>query len=77
MARPNKHDGVLFKRDDSKLWWMRYRDNDGVRQRESTFTEDWEEAQRLLRERLQARDVNALPALRRGKNITFGEWADF
>ena len=77
MARPRKHDGGLFRRDGSKFWWMQYRDNDGVRHRESTFTEDWEEAQRLLRERLQARDSNALPALRRGKSLTFGEWADF
>jgi integrase len=77
MGRPSKHDGSLFKRDDSKVWWMRYRDKDGVRQRESTLTEDWEEAQKLLRERLQARDSNALPAMRRGKNLTFGEWADF
>jgi integrase len=67
----------LYKRAGSKAWWMRYRDNDGVRHRESTRTEDWEEAQRLLRERLQARDSNALPALRRGKSLTFGEWSDF
>jgi integrase len=77
MGRPSKHDGSLFKRDDSKVWWMRYRDKNGIRQRESTLTEDWEEAQKLLRERLQARDSNALPAMRRGKNLTFGEWADF
>ncbi len=41
------------------------------------FTTDWEEAQRLLRERLQAHEVNELPALRRGKNLTWLEWADF
>ena len=56
---------------------MRYRDKDGVRQRESTLTEDWDEAQKSLRERLQARDNNTLPALRRGQELTFGEWADF
>ena len=32
---------------------------------------------RNLRERLQARDNNTLPALRRGQDLTFGEWADF
>src|SRR5579864_4722753 len=56
---------------------MRYRDKDGVRQRESTLTEDWDEAQKRLREHLQARDNNTLPALRRGQELTFGEWSDF
>ena len=77
MARPVKHDGGLYKREGSKVWWMRYRDKDGVRQRESTLTEDWDEAQKRLRERLQARDNNTLPALRRGQDLTFGEWSDF
>jgi len=27
-ARPSKHDGVLYKRSGSKIWWMRYRDRD-------------------------------------------------
>jgi site-specific recombinase XerC len=30
-----------------------------------------------LRARLQARDNNRLPALRRGQDLIFGEWADF
>ena len=77
MARPVKHDGGLYKREGSKVWWMRYRDKDGVRQRESTLTEDWDEAQKCLKERLQARDNNTLPALRRGQDLTFGEWSDF
>lgn len=77
MARPVKHDGSLYKREGSTIWWMRYRDKDGVRQRESTLTDNWEEAQKVLRERLQARDNNTLPALRRGRDLTFGEWSDF
>ncbi len=77
MARPVKHDGSLYKREGSKVWWMRYRDKDGARQRESTFTEEWDEAQKRLRERLQARDNNTLPALRRAQDLTFGEWSDF
>jgi integrase len=56
---------------------MAYRDKDGVRRRESTQSEDWDEAQKRLRERLQARDNNTLPALRRGQDLTFQEWADF
>ena len=27
-ARPSKHDGVLYKRSGSEIWWMRYRDRD-------------------------------------------------
>ena len=77
MARPVKHDGGLYKREGSKVWWMAYRDKDGVRRRESTQSEDWDEAQQRLRERLQARDNNTLPALRRGQDLTFQEWADF
>ena len=77
MARPVKHEGGLYKREGSKIWWMRYCDKGGVRQRESTLTQDWDEAQKRLRERLQARDNNMLPALRRGQDLTFGEWSDF
>jgi excisionase family DNA binding protein len=77
MARPSKHDGNLYKRDGSKVWWMRYRGKDGIRHRESTLTENWAEAQKYLRERLQAKDNDTLPSLRRGQNLAFGEWADF
>ena len=77
MARPVKHDGGLFKRAGSQIWWMQYRDRDGQRQRESTGTEAWDEGQQRLRERLQARDNNTLASLRRGRQLTFGEWADF
>src|ERR1700693_137391 len=55
MARPRKNDGRLFRKEESKFWWMDYRDREGKRQRESTNTDDWDEAQRRLRERLQAR----------------------
>jgi len=71
MARPRKHDGGLYKREESRVWWMRYRDRDGKIRRESTLTEDWGEAQKRLRERLQARDNNTLPALRRGQELSF------
>jgi len=77
MARPSKHDGVVYRRDDSKIWWMRYRDKSGGRHLESTGTEDWDEAQRRLRERLQARDNRTLEVVRRGEQLTFQDWADF
>jgi integrase len=75
MARPKKHDGVLYRR--GRFWWMRYRDRDGTRHLESTETTDWQEAQTRLRERLQARDENVLAVVRRGQQLTFHEWADF
>ncbi len=77
MARPRKHDGVVYRRADSNIWWMRYRDRDGSRRLESTNTIDWSEAQQQLRARLDARDNNSLSTLRKGKQLTFDEWADF
>jgi integrase len=77
MGRPkSKHDGVVYKRNDSSIWWMRYRDKTGTRRLESTNTENWEQAQRVLRERLAARDNNTLDVIRKGRQITFDEWAD-
>lgn len=50
---------------------------DGKRIRESTFTEDWQEAQRKLRERLQARDDKLLEIVRKGEQLQFSAWVDF
>ena len=55
---------------------MYYRERDGTRRKESTFTEDRNEANKKLRERLQARDGNILEVVRKGENLTFGEWAN-
>src|SRR3954453_17791020 len=77
MARPREHDGVVFKRKESNVWWMRYWDRDGSRRMESTNSTDWDEAQRQLRERLIARDNNSLGTIRKGKQISFNDWADF
>src|SRR5438445_176674 len=77
MSRPIEHDGTVFRREGTKFWWMHYRERDGARRRESTLTEDWQEAHKKLRERLQARDGNILRIVRKGENLTFGEWADF
>jgi integrase len=77
MSRPIKYDGNVFRRKGTKFWWMRYRERDGTRQRESTFTEDWQEAQKKLRERLQARDGNILQIIRQGESMLFGKWTEF
>jgi hypothetical protein len=60
MPRTREHDGVVFRRKESRIWWIRYRDRNGTRRRESTFTADWDEAQKRLRDRLQSRDDNVL-----------------
>jgi len=56
---------------------MVYRDRNGKRIRESTFTENWEEAQRKLRERLQARDDKILEVVRKGEKLRFSDWLDY
>ena len=76
MPRPSKHDGVLYRRKESVIWWMRYRDKSGERQFESTGCIDWQEANKKLRERLTARDENVLAVVRRGEQLLFQEWAD-
>jgi integrase len=56
---------------------MVYRDRKGRRIRESTNTEDWQEAQRKLRDRLQARDDRILDIVRKGEQLQFADWVDF
>jgi len=77
MARPSKHDGSVYKRKDGKILWITYRDRDGKRIRESAFTEDWQQAQRKLRERLDARDDKLLEIVRKGEQLQFITWVDF
>ena len=77
MPRSQVHDGVVFRRKESRVWWIRYRDRNGVRRSESTLTEDWNDAQKRLRDRLQARDDNVLDVVKRGESLSFGQWADF
>ena len=77
MGRPVKHDGVVYRRQGTNFWWMRYRERDGSLRKESTLTKDWHEAQKKLRERLQARDGNFLDIVRKGETLNFGQWADF
>ena len=77
MSRPILHDGTVFRREGTKFWWMRYHERDGTLRRESTFTDDWHQAQKKLRERLQARDGNILQIVREGEHLGFGEWTEF
>lgn len=77
MARPRKHDAGVYSRSDTKILWMRYPDRHGKRLRESTFTKDWQEANKKLRERLLARDDKILEIVKKGEQLGFEEWLDF
>ena len=77
MARRRKHDGTVYRRSESTIWWISYWNRAGKRVRESTFTDNWQEAQKKLRERLQARDGLILEIVRKGECLGFGQWADF
>lgn len=77
MPRARKHDGVVYPREGTKIWWIRYWDRMGVPRRESTHTADWQLAQTKLRERLQARDDNVLDIVKKGEALSYGQWADF
>jgi len=48
----------------------------GVRREEPTGTTDWKEAQKKLRERLQAGDDNVLEIVRKGEELSFKHWAE-
>ena len=62
----------------SNIWWIEYRNQSGQRRRrESTQTEEWDDAQRKLRERLIARDDRTLEVVRRGEQMLFQDWAAF
>ena len=76
MARPRRHDGVVYRREGSQFWWMRYRDTSNVLRKEPTHTTDWKEAHKKLRERLKARDENILEIVHKGERTTFREWAE-
>lgn len=76
-GRPRKRLGTVFKRGNSRHWWVRYRDRQGQIVKESSGTEDQEEAERFLRNRLDARDDGTLSAILAGKAIDFDTWADW
>jgi integrase len=76
-GRPRQTGGTVFQRPGSAFWWARYRDREGRIKKESTGATDREEAERFLRDRLDARDEGSLPSLLAGKQLTFNDWADW
>ena len=77
IGRPRNTGGSLYPRKDSGYWWMSYRDEEGRPQQKSTGTKDKEEAEKVLRKVLVARDEGLLPSVSQREPITFNEWADW
>lgn len=75
MSRPRKIGGTVYPRKDSAFWWIACRDREGQVVQESTGTTDRQEAERFLRQRLDARDEGVLPTILASKSLTFGQWA--
>lgn len=75
-GRPRTTTGAVYQRTGSAFWWARYRDKEGGIRKESTGATDREEAERFLRDRLDARDDGNLPSVLAGKTLTFDGWAD-
>ena len=76
-GRPRISGGSLYRRRDSSVWWMSYRDQDGRFKQESTGRKDQHEAEKVMRKRLVARDEGLLPTAAQDGGITFHEWADW
>jgi len=76
MHRTRKYDGVVYRRAGTKFLWIRFMDIKGIWRRESSQTTEWQEANKRLRQRRQARDDNSLDVVRKGEKLLFEEWAD-
>ena len=76
-GRPSKHGGTVYKRNDSDIWQVRYKDQKGEMIRESAGTSDHQEAERFLRDRLDPRDDGRLATVLTSKQLTFDQWADW
>jgi integrase len=76
-GRPRNSNGTVYQRGRSAFWWVRYRDRDGRIRKESTGVTDRQEAERFLRDRLDARDEGQLPVVLASKSLTFDGWVDW
>jgi len=76
-GRPRNTNGAVYQRAGSAFWWVRYRDRGGAIRKESTGLAEREDAERFLRDRLDARDDGKLSAVLAGKNLSFNDWADW
>jgi integrase len=76
-GRPPQTGGVIYRREKSEIWQVRYKDQKGETVRESTGATDRQEAERFLRDRLDARDEGSLSALLGSKKLTFNQFSDW
>jgi hypothetical protein len=76
-GRPPKLSGAVYKRKNSEFWQVRYKDQKGEIIRKSAGTSDRQEAERFLRDRLDARDNGSLATVLTSKQLTFNQWADW
>jgi len=76
-GRPPKFGGAVYRRKNSEFWQVRYKDQKGEVIRESAGTSDRQEAERFLRDRLDARDEGRLATVLTSKQLTFNQWADW
>ena len=77
IGRPRNTSGSLYRRRDSRLWWMSYRDHNGKFRQESTGQREKGEAEKVLRKLLVARDEGLLPSAAPDAGISFNQWADW
>ena len=71
MARPSKHDGSIYPRRMARSCGWSIETGAESASGNQRITEDWQEAQRKLRERLQARDDKILDVVRKGEQLQF------
>ena len=76
-GRPRNTSGSLYRRRDSRVWWMSYRDHEGRFRQESTGQMEKSAAEKVLRKRLVARDEGLLPSNAPDGGISFNQWADW
>ena len=78
MARPSKHDGAFSNVTTAKILVDALPGSGRVsRHRESTYTEDWEEAQRRCASGFTPEMTSTLEIVRKGEQLNFQRWVDF
>jgi len=68
---------IRFRRGDSAIWWMRYRDHNGRIKQKSTGVRKREEAEKILRKVVYERDQGLPPVIEVGSQCSFAEWAEW
>ena len=78
MARPSKHDGVIYRRKGTQVLVdaLSRPERETVARNQQTPTTGMRRRGNYER-RLQARDDNILDVVRKGEQLEFRKWADF